>query len=99
MSEATQGIVKKFLGQSAVYSLSVGLSRAGHFLLVPILWYKLTLADFGIIGLCQSLSVFLTPLFDLGLSFAIQRLYYEWPEKLRDKYLSAIFFLILSVNG
>jgi O-antigen/teichoic acid export membrane protein len=83
--------LSQLVNNSLLYSISVILVKAGHLVLLPFLLTKLTLKDFGIIGLCQSIGVFISPMFEMGMSYTIQRLFYDWDENKRWKYISAIF--------
>lgn len=82
-------LLGRLYGNAVIYGIGVVLVRAGGILLLPIYWLKLEPADYGIIGLSQTITVFLVPVLSLGLYDAVQRFYYEWKERERPHYLAA----------
>lgn len=70
----------------------------GGFLVLPLYWGVLKPEDFGLIAITQILAVFLDPILDLGMSGAVQRLYHEWTDEDRPRYLGAIWSFSLSFS-
>lgn len=63
--------------------------------MLPVYWLKLSPADYGILGLCQVITVFISPLVALGLYDAVQRFYHEWQPAERPQKLAALWFASL----
>lgn len=89
---------ERLLSRTAVYGVGVVVARLGSLALLPVLWLKLSPADFGIIGLVQFVLMFLAPVFGLGLADAVQRQYYEWTDDERPKMIGSIWLSILFFN-
>ncbi len=71
--------------KSAVYAVSEVLFKGINFLLLPIYTFWLTPAEFGIIGIANTV-VFLTPmLFSLGIRAAAMKFYFDYPNDERRK--------------
>lgn len=85
------------------YSIGIFLNQGINLLMIPVLWQSLTPEDFGIIAISQLVTLFLSPVYMLGASEAIQRFYYDWKEEARPHYVSWFFWaltlytLVLSV--
>ena len=82
---------RSFIKNGLFYAISIVLTKAGHFILLPLYWTVLEPEDFGIIGLCQMMAVFLLALFDLGTNTTVQRMYFEWSDEERPKYVCAVW--------
>jgi len=84
-------LLARLFSNASVYGLGTLLTRACGILLLPVYWIKLTPAEFGLIGLCQALLVFLGPILSLGLNDAMQRFYYDWSPAQRPQHLGALW--------
>jgi O-antigen/teichoic acid export membrane protein len=73
--------VKRGLGTLAhgtvVYGLGEVLSRVPNFLLLPVFTAYLSPADYGVISMLTALTIFLTPVFSLGLGGGIAPSYFD----------------------
>lgn len=99
MSE-TQNVswYERLLFRTVLYGVGVVVARLGSLALLPVLWLKLSSADFGIISLFQFVLMFLAPVFGLGLADAVQRHYYEWTDEERPKMIGSIWLSMLVFN-
>jgi O-antigen/teichoic acid export membrane protein len=86
-------LLGRFYRNALFYGLGTLIARAGALLLLPVYWLKLSPQDFGVIGLCQVLITLLTPVLSLGLSDAVQRLYYDWPAAQRAGNVAVLYLL------
>jgi O-antigen/teichoic acid export membrane protein len=93
--EKNSTLTKKMLSNAGIYGLGMTLAKLGGFLVLPLYWSVLTPEDFGLIAIFQIVYQFLTPLYDLGLSGALQRLFYEWPQDERKNNYGAIWVLTI----
>lgn len=84
-------LLGRLFSNASLYGLGTLLTRAGGLLLLPLYWIKLSPADYGVIGLCQAVMIFLAPVLGLGLNDAMQRFYYEWPEARRHHQLATLW--------
>lgn len=94
-----QQLLGRMFSNAGIYGIAVILTRIGGLLLLPLYWQKLDPADFGIIGLAQMVTVFLSPLLSLGLYDAVQRLYHEWSEEERPQHLAALWTASLALSA
>jgi O-antigen/teichoic acid export membrane protein len=94
-----QQLLGRLFSNAGVYGIAVLLTRIGGLLLLPICWQKLDPADFGIIGLSQLVTVFLSPVLSLGLYDAVQRLFHEWPTEERPRHLAALWSTSLLLSA
>ncbi len=78
---------------SIIYSLGNVSAKLVGFILLPIYTQYLTIADYGVLAILEITGQFLSSVFDLGLSFALNRWYWEEEFKNRQK---ALFFTIFS---
>ena len=92
-SLSKRGLFGRLISASAVYGLSLGLTRAGWIFLLPIYWTRLGPAEYGVIALAQMLQVFLTPILSLGLAQAVQRFYFEWKPEERKRHIGGLWLL------
>lgn len=85
-------LLARLFSNASIYGLGMLLTRSLGILLLPVYWIKLAPADFGTIGLCQALAIFLAPVLGLGLNDAMQRFYYDWSPLQRPTHLGALWF-------
>ena len=88
-------LLKKLMSQSGIYGIAIVFARLGNLLLLPFLWQKLTVADFGVVGLFQLVVIFLMPALSLGFQDSVQRHYHEWGEEKRPYFIGAVWLLSL----
>lgn len=84
---------------ASIYGLGIVLVRAGSILLLPLYWLRLEPSDYGIIGLTQAVSLFLSPVLGMGMVDAVQRFYYDWRPEDRPHYLVAVWLFVLAVSA
>ncbi len=89
-------LLRRLIKNASIYGLGTLLAKAGNFVLLPFYWKKLSPAEFGVIGVCQIVTLFLAPVLELGLSNTVQRLYLEWKENERPLYLGALLSISLA---
>ncbi len=90
-SGSDRATLKREAKHASVYAACALLTKLGQILLLPLFWEKLTLADFGVIGVTDILMGFLAPIWGLSLDASISRFYYEWPEAERRRRLGGIW--------
>ncbi|WP_169833700.1 flippase [Caldithrix abyssi] len=78
---------------SIIYSFGNVSAKLVGFILLPIYTQYLTIADYGVLAILEITGQFLSSIFDLGLSFALNRWYWEEEFKNRQK---TLFFTIFS---
>lgn len=93
-----QQLLSRLFSNAGVYGIGIILTRLGGVLLLPIYWQKLEPADFGIIGLSQIVTLFLSPVLSLGLYDAVQRLFFEWEAEDRPRYLAALWLTSIALS-
>ena len=74
----------------ATYFVSF-LAGFGNFLILPFLFRKLTLTDYGIIGIVDSIIVLLSVLLAFNFDQGLTKYFYEWNVNDRTKKVSSIF--------
>lgn len=84
---------------AGIYGIGIILTRLGGLLLLPLYWQKLDPMDFGIIGLVQIVTIFLSPVLSLGLYDGVQRLFFEWKSEARPFHIAALWLtsIVLSL--
>ncbi len=88
--------VKVLGGQSIIYGLGGVLPKAIGFFLIPLYTRYLTPADYGILALTTTISSILVILYEVGLSGAVTRFYYDYldqPKEMRAYYGTVWVFL------
>ena len=93
-----QQLLGRMFSNAGIYGIGVILTRLGGLMLLPIYWQKLEPSDFGIIGLSQIVTIFLSPVLSLGLYDAVQRLFFEWKAEDRPRYLAALWLTSLALS-
>jgi O-antigen/teichoic acid export membrane protein len=63
---------------ASIYTFATFLTQFGSFLIVPFFWQKLSLNDYGIIGVVEIIGSFLGMFLGLQLDISITRFFYEW---------------------
>lgn len=86
-------MVRREARHASLYTLTTFLTQFGSFLVVPLFWQKLSLEDYGVIGLTEMIGTFLTLFLGLSLDTAITRFYYEWPEDQRRRRVGTLWLL------
>jgi O-antigen/teichoic acid export membrane protein len=75
-------VIKSEAKVASIYTISTFLTQVGSFLIVPFFWQKLSISDYGIIGIVEIIGSFLGMFLALQLDISITRFYYEWaPEE------------------
>ena len=85
-----QQLLGRMFSNAGIYGVAIVLTRIGGLLLLPFYWQKLEPADFGVIGLAQMVTLFLSPVLSLGLYDAVQRLFHKWSDEARPRHLAAL---------
>ena len=93
-----QVVTHSEIKDTSIYISTTLLIQVCNFIIIPILWRKLTPADFGIIAITEIIGQFIIIILGLALDSSITRFYYEWPEENRKKYIGSIWLLSLSCN-
>ena len=65
-------------------------------LLLPIISHKVSIKDFGSFSLINSLSQLFVPIFSLQLHNSILRLYYDYNDIKKNKFISSVTFFLYS---
>lgn len=73
--------IKSLAGQSIIYGLGGILPKIIGFLLIPLYTQFLSPADYGILALITSIGAVLSILYELGISGAVTRFYYDYLDK------------------
>lgn len=63
---------------ASIYMFATFLTQFGSFLIVPFFWQKLSVYDYGIIGVIEIIGSFLGMFLGLQLDISITRFFYEW---------------------
>ncbi|HLU86885.1 MAG TPA: oligosaccharide flippase family protein, partial [Taishania sp.] len=91
--------IKKLLGQTAVYGLTVILGRALNFLLVPLYVYVFTdPKEYGVVSILYSWVAFLIVLLPLGMETAYFKFISDQKEDKRTIFQNS-FFTVLGFNS
>lgn len=77
----------------SIYTLATFVPQLSSFLIVPLFWQKLSLADYGVIGLTEMIGTFLILFLGLSLDTSITRFYYEWPNAERRRRVGTLWVL------
>jgi len=93
-----QQLLGRMFSNAGIYGIGIILTRLGGLLLLPIYWQKLDPTDFGIIGLAQIVTIFLSPVLSLGLYDAVQRLFFEWKTEARPHHLAALWVTSVALS-
>lgn len=94
-----QQLLGHLFSNAGIYGVAIVLTRIGGLLLLPLYWQKLEPADFGVIGLAQLVTMFLSPVLSLGLYDAVQRLFHEWSDEARPRHLAALWSASLVLSA
>lgn len=78
---------------SSVYTVGLIVMRFGGFLLIPLYWRALSPADYGIIAAAAVVTNFLAVFLGLGISEAVTRFYYAWPEADRRRRVGTLWLI------
>ena len=92
-------LLGRLYANASIYGLGIILVRAGSILLLPLYWLRLEPSDYGVIGLTQAVSLFLSPVLGMGMVDAVQRFYYDWRVEERPHYLAAVWLFVLAVSA
>lgn len=76
--------IKILGGQSIIYGLGGLLPKAIGFFLIPLYTRYMTPADYGILALTTTISSILIIIYELGLTGAVTRFYYDYLDKPKD---------------
>lgn len=90
---STNQTVRKEAKSVSLYAASTFLTSIGSLLLLPLLWIKLTPADYGVIGITDILSALLGIFWGMSLEVSISRFYYDWSEKDRREKLGSVWIV------
>lgn len=91
---------RSLIKNASIYSLATLFQRALGFLLLPLYTFFLTPAEYGIVGVINTMVGFLSMLFSLGLNNAILRFYSTYRDddlKLRNIVGSLLSLTLLTV--
>ena len=89
---------KKVLINSIVLSVTGFFERGALFLLLPIYLTHLSTTDYGILGVLNSLSLFISVFFTLSLQSTVVRFYYDNPDDdsfHKDLYGTILTFVLI----
>jgi O-antigen/teichoic acid export membrane protein len=90
--------LRRLARHSAVYTLGSALARAFAFILVPVITRTLTRDEYGSWVLLHAGAGVLTILYELGVSSAVTRFYYDYDdEDARRRYLGTVWLYTLAV--
>ncbi len=90
---------KRIGKNSLIYSLGNVSAKLVGFILLPVYTKYLTIADYGVLAILEITGQFLSAVFDLGLSFALNRWYWEKDFRDRQKSLFFTIFTTLVIVG
>lgn len=97
-TKSKRKLLQDFFSDASYYGVAIAVPRAGELILLPVYWTILSPADFGIIGLSQMITLFLSALLSLGFFEAVQRHYHEWHRDERPRYIAAIWTCMTAVS-
>jgi len=86
-------LLKQEVKSASIYTLCTFLTQFGSFLVVPLFWKRLSIADYGIIAVTEMIGAFLSMFLGLSLDLAITRFYYEWPVEERKQRVGTLWML------
>jgi O-antigen/teichoic acid export membrane protein len=90
-------MIKRLAGKSLMYFTATLLNRGLSLLLLPIYTRYLVPADYGILKVCGSLSMFLGMIASFALEGSIQVFYFQLEPAVFRRYLSALWVFIVIV--
>jgi len=88
-----QSILKREGKDSVIFTLATFIPLLASFLLMPLMWQKLTPQDYGVIAVIEMIGVFAVIFLGLNLDQSITRFYYEWDEEVKKKKIGALWVL------
>ena len=88
-----QSLLKREGKDSAIFTLATFIPLIASFLLMPLMWQKLTPQDYGVIAVVEMIGVFAVIFLGLNLDQSITRFYYEWDEEVKKKKIGALWLL------
>jgi O-antigen/teichoic acid export membrane protein len=88
-----QSLLKREGKDSFIFTLATFIPLIASFLLMPLMWQKLTPQDYGVIAVIEMIGVFVVIFLGLNLDQSITRFYYEWDEEIRKKKIGALWVL------
>jgi O-antigen/teichoic acid export membrane protein len=83
--------MSKLIGNNYTTYLVSFLAGFGNFLILPFLFRILTLTDYGIIGIVDSIIVLLSVLVSFNFDQGLTKFFYEWNINDRTKKVSSVF--------
>jgi len=93
VAETLKSIIKRESKDSVIFTLATFIPLIASFVLMPLMWQKLTPKDYGVIAVVEMIGVFMTIFLGLNLDQSITRFYYEWDEEVRRNKLGALWVL------
>jgi O-antigen/teichoic acid export membrane protein len=90
---------KRLLGHSALYTLAAFLNRGLVFILIPLYSRFLTIEEFGLIALLESISSVAKIIFTVGLQGAAFRFYFLYDGENRRSFYSTIWIFVAVFSG
>lgn len=92
--------IKSLAGQSLIYGIGGMLPKAIGFLLLPLYTRLLSPADYGILAFTSTLSAVIQIFFELGISGAITRFYYDFLDRKNElrSYLGTIWIFLTALS-
>lgn len=93
-----KGMTRRIVGGTLNYGVGQAMPQALRFLLLPVFTMVLTKADYGVLELASTFSVFLIAFMRLGVPGAVTRFYYDHREgpALSDYVTTIAIFLLAS---
>ena len=88
-----QSLLKREGKDSFIFTLATFIPLLASFLLMPLMWQKLTPEDYGVIAVVEMIGVFAIIFLGLNLDQSITRFYYEWDEEVKKKKIGALWVL------
>jgi O-antigen/teichoic acid export membrane protein len=73
------------------YALTTFITKSGGFLIVPLLWKRLTPYDYGILATAEMIGVFVSTILGLSLDMNITRFYHEWGDDEKKRRIGNIW--------
>jgi len=93
--DAPQAAGRTLIAEGAGYTLVEVAQQALALLMLPVFFFFLTAADFGVITLSTVLTQFGTALGTLGFDFSIMRLYFTWSDEERARITAGVVSISL----
>lgn len=88
-------VYKKIVAQTTLYGISNTLSKISGLILLPLYTHLLPLKEYGLLGLFETLSIFIVAVSGMGLRAALPR-WYWLPEKSEQK--KDLFFTVVAAS-